>query len=161
MRSINRKPALILLAVSGALGASAPAATADPTPTPSADLATTVSGAAFFGGASATVTVTNNGPSAAQNVTVTDTWRAGSAFTKFQGMGRPAGVSCTTVASIATGTATCSMPSLGSGQSTVLHLALGFYPFTGRGTLFDSATAGSATPDPNSANNTASVIAIT
>ena len=148
MRSINRKPALILLAVSGALGASAPAATADPTPTPSADLATTVSGAAFFGGASATVTVT-------------DTWRAGSAFTKFQGMGRPAGVSCTTVASIATGTATCSMPSLGSGQSTVLHLALGFYPFTGRGTLFDSATAGSATPDPNSANNTASVIAIT
>jgi hypothetical protein len=134
----------------------------------SADLATTIGNVfAFNPVAGFTVTVTNNGPSVAQNVTVTDSWYGGGGFWEFGGLGvkAPVGVSCTTPPlgnePLAPRVVTCTASSLGSRQSIVLQLALRPILFTGRGAVTDTATAASATPDPNSANNTASVTATT
>ncbi len=119
----------------------------------------------FFSVAAFTVTVTNNGPSTAQDVTVADSWTGGG-FWAFGGLQAtaPAGVSRTTPAlgkPLAPRVVTCSVSSLGSGKSIVLGLTLRPLLFTGRGGVTDSATAASATPDPNSANNTASFTATT
>jgi hypothetical protein len=132
--------------------------------TASADLATTIGNVWAFGaGTEFTVTVANNGPSAAQNVTVTDSWRGGGGFWVFGGLlvKTPAGVSCVTPAARSlVRVVTCSLSSLASGQSIVLRLGLSPTLFTGSGAVFDSATAASATPDPNSTNNTAQFTAI-
>ena len=140
--------------------------TAGATTAPSADLATTISNViAFNTTASFTVTVTNHGPSTAQNVTITDSWYGGGGFWEFGGLTATAGVSCTTPPignyPLEKRVVTCSTSSLGSGQSVVLSLRLNPILFTGRGGVTDTATAASATPDPNSANNTASVFVTT
>jgi hypothetical protein len=132
----------------------------------SADLATTIGNVSVFSSvARFTVTVKNKGPSTARNVTVTDSWFGGG-FWEFWGLQvtPPAGVSCTTPPlgkPLAPRVVTCSVSSLGPGESIMLGLTLRPLLFTGRGGVTDSATAASSTPDPNSANNTASFTATT
>jgi uncharacterized repeat protein (TIGR01451 family) len=166
MTSINRKPALILLAVSAALGASATAATAATTPTPTADLATVittlptaqVTGYQYFH-----VTVTNNGPSPASNVVITGGMPPRSTFHCVTGDGAACGsvvpgVTCkppTTTAPL-----TCTIASL-TAESSV-SVWMGFYHgffFPAQGYCDSASATSTTTPDPNTANNTAVVCA--
>ncbi len=93
------------------------------------------------------ITVTNNGPSAANNVTLTDTLAA-SGLTLVS-VTPSAGTTCT-----GTGPITCTLPTPFNGGSTatvavtVTASAAGFYPNTA--TITDSGTP----PDPNTGNNT-------
>jgi hypothetical protein len=148
MRLINRTPAFILLAVSAALGAAAPAAVADTTPTPTADLATTVTpfnvGPYAVVGATIgySITVTNNGPDAAYNVAVADTVRPSdwSRYpTKFTCVGGrttsawcgplPSTVKCSPLPTGNPGTVTCTTGSLSPGASMTIAVGVhvGFY----------------------------------
>jgi hypothetical protein len=153
--------ALVTAVVAFAAGPATAGAAAD-----SADLATTISNVRVFSSvATFTVTVTNNGPSTAQSVTITGSWYGGGGFWVFAGLTATAGVSCTTppigIYPLEKRVVTCSTSSLGSGQSVMLNLRLNPTLFTGRGGVTDTATAASATPDPNSTNNTASFTATT
>ena len=105
-----------------------------------------------------TVTVTNDGQSTANNVTVTDTWpNTPSGFGGISVTG-PVPVSCITPPVTrmliygAQRVVTCSTSSLPSGQSVVIHLTLICAGITGHGVLIDGATATST----NSASSGAS-----
>ena len=93
------------------------------------------------------ITIFNNGLSAANNVTLTDTWAATNL--SLISVTPSAGTTCTTTTTI-----NCTLPaSFASGATatitvTVKASAAGFYPNTA--TVTDSLTP----PDPNSANNT-------
>src|SRR5207302_268915 len=94
-----------------------------------------------------TLTVSNAGPSTSSNVTVTDTLSPGVTFQSASGTGW----SC----SQASGTVTCTRASLaptGSTSSTITILVTA--PNEG-GTITNTASVSSATPDPNPANNSA------
>ena len=89
-----------------------------------------------------TITVTNNGPSTASNVVVTDTIPGGTTFvsaTASQG-------SCS-----GTGTVTCSLGSLTNGASVTVTIVV--TPNTA-GTISNKASVSSSTSDPSSSNNT-------
>ena len=113
-----------------------------------ADIAVTTSVNAVALGQNSTynITVTNNGPSAANNVTLTDTFAATNlslvSFTP------SAGVSCTQTTTI-----NCTLPTpFASGATATLTVevaasAAGYYPNTA--TITDSGTP----PDPNTGNN--------
>ena len=95
-----------------------------------------------------TLTVKNNGPSSATNVTLTDTLPANIIFvsiTKTQG-------TCT-----GTATVTCAIGTLKSGASATVTIAI--KPQT-VGTISDSATVSSAVADPNTANNSATTTTV-
>ena len=96
-----------------------------------------------------TITVTNNGPSAASAVTMTD---ALPATLLFQSIAIPAGFNCTTPAVGASGTITCTGASLANGASAVFTLAVKVAP-TATGSLVNSASVGSSTADPNPGNS--------
>jgi uncharacterized repeat protein (TIGR01451 family) len=130
----------------------------------SADLAVTKSGPAVAAAGSTVsyvVTLTNNGPDAAANVTLVDEIPEGMLFaTATQNTG-PA-FNCATPNPGETGTITCTQvlfPALSSAQFT--------FEFTVRndvvpGTpMVNTATASSGTADPNGANNSASVTTTT
>ena len=125
---------------------------------PSADLVATVEPSfvlAYPGGTFGFgVTVTNNGPDAASGVTVSETWYGASTFL-IGGGSAPAGAACTLPPRGGHGSVTCTTPSLAPGASMSVGLTLhvlGIHNMTVTG----SATATSATPDPNTANNSAS-----
>jgi hypothetical protein len=166
MRSINRKPVLILLAVSAALGASAQAAMADTRPTPPADLATgiaTLPTAQVTGYQYFHVTVINNGPGPASNVVITGGWPPRSTFHCVSGDGPgcgsvPPGVSCH--GPTTTNPLNCTIASLDAGSS--VSLWMGFYHgffFPAQGYCDLASATSTTTPDPNAANNTAVVCA--
>src|SRR5207244_3959129 len=90
-----------------------------------------------------TVTATNNGPSPATGVTVTDTLPAGVGF-----------VSASSGCTNASGTVTCSVGNLASGASAIITISA-TAPSTA-GTITNTATIGGNEADPNTANNTAS-----
>ncbi|HEX2835217.1 MAG TPA: DUF11 domain-containing protein [Thermoanaerobaculia bacterium] len=96
-----------------------------------------------------TQTVTNNGPDAATNASLTTATGAG---TTFQSFNAPAGWSCSTPAVGATGTITCTNPSFANAAVAVFTLVVNV---TGTGTIGNTATISSSTYDPAPANNTA------
>ena len=89
-----------------------------------------------------TITVTNNGPDAATNVTVTDSLPgAGATF-----------VSASAGCSVSLGTVTCLIGGLASGASATVTVMVNA---TAAGTLIDKASASGSEADPNGANNSA------
>ncbi len=103
-----------------------------------------------------TQVVTNNGPLDAVNAVFTE---AVPANTRFQSLTFPAGWLCTTPAVNGTGNINCTNPDvakLATGTFTLVVQVLGA---TGWGTqIVDVADVTSGTPDPNLANNSATVI---
>jgi uncharacterized repeat protein (TIGR01451 family) len=96
-----------------------------------------------------TITVTNAGPSAAATVSLSDTLPAG---TTFVSLASPGGWSCTTPAMGAGGTVSCSNPSLAV-ASAVFTLTVAVGPSVTPGSVIsNTATASSATSDPNPGN---------
>ncbi len=97
-----------------------------------------------------TLTVTNNGPSQALNVTVTDTLPAGVTFVSASGTGW----SCNQAA----GTVTCTRPTLDPGPAPPITIRV--TATVNPSTLVNSATVSGSTTDPTGGNNasTASVI---
>jgi uncharacterized repeat protein (TIGR01451 family) len=133
----------------------------------SADLATTISpiGTRVAGlqyptildgsGVAINITVTNKGLDYATNVLVTDSWIAAT-FGSVSATA-PSGVSCTRPAA-GTRLATCTVSSLAPHASLTMtaHLRVSGFP---RQLFNDTATATSATLDPDTANDTATVVA--
>jgi uncharacterized repeat protein (TIGR01451 family) len=139
------------------LAASVSSSTADLTPgndsasqstvvTPKADLSIAKTAGTAVAGQTAnfTITVTNNGPSDAASVTVSDPAPAGTTFSSNSG-------GCTTAFPCALGTLT-------PGQSVTINSAFAL-PSNATGTVTNTATVGSATNDPNGTNNTANATA--
>jgi uncharacterized repeat protein (TIGR01451 family) len=132
-------------------------ATAATTVDTSADLAITVasSAATVFTGANVTYTiqVTNNGPSNAQKVLLSDTIPAGVRFVSATG---PAGWTLLKPAA-GTGTLTCSIPALASGASVRFTVVVCVNAGIPSGTaVANTPSVSSGTSDPAMANNTAS-----
>ena len=92
-----------------------------------------------------TLAVTNNGPSTANTVSVSDTLPAGSTFVSASGTGWV----CNNVA----GVVTCTVASLPLGAAPVISLTFNAPPVVTAGTLSNTATVSSATTDPTPANN--------
>jgi uncharacterized repeat protein (TIGR01451 family) len=148
--------------------ATAISGTPDPTPgnnsatvatavTPQADLALTNTGpAAVTPGTQITYTLslTNNGPSDAQGVTLTDAVPQG-AF--FAGASQPSGPPFTCVNPSGSAPFTCVIGDFPAGQSATFTVSL-FLPSSAPGgtTLTNTAQVSAATADPSGANNTAS-----
>ncbi len=99
-----------------------------------------------------TQVITNNGPSAATTVSMTETTPAN---TTFQSVTPPAGWTCTTPAVNGTGAITCTDPSFSPGSAS-FSLVLKVNAGTAAGTAInDTASVSSAVTDPNTANNSA------
>ena len=92
-----------------------------------------------------TLAVTNNGPSTATSVSVTDTIPAGSTFGSASGTGW----TCNNVA----GVVTCTLPSLPVGAANPITLTITAPNVAVSGTLSNTATVTSATTDPTPTNN--------
>jgi uncharacterized repeat protein (TIGR01451 family) len=103
-----------------------------------------------------TITVTNNGPDAAATVSLTDTMPPG---TVFAGLNQPGGWSCITPAVGSAGeTLTCSNASMSVG-SAVFTLTVNTLPSVAAGgTIVNTATVTTTTPEADSANNSATAI---
>jgi uncharacterized repeat protein (TIGR01451 family) len=124
----------------------------------SADLAVTASGpSSVTAGTNATytITVTNNGPNTAQSVVLTDTLPTGSSFVSITpAAGNPDSFSFTQSGGTVTGT----VGSMAAGSSDSFTLVVSAPSNLGNGANFsDSVSVSSATPDPNTANNSATV----
>ncbi len=91
------------------------------------------------------IEVVNNGPSVARAATITDTLPAGFAVESIN-------PGCT----IGGGTVNCAVGDLAPGASATVNIA-GTWAATASGTIRNTATTTSATPDPVPANNTSSV----
>jgi uncharacterized repeat protein (TIGR01451 family) len=103
-----------------------------------------------------TITVTNNGPSTANNVTVTQPVPAGTGFSSLTQSGTPA-FTCSSPGVNASGTVTCTAAAMNSGASVTFTMTvvvgLGLAPGS---SITNTATVASTTTDPVPANNTAS-----
>ncbi len=135
-------------------------ATADPDPTnntdsattdvgPLADLSLVKSGPATVvagGSVSYSLIVTNDGPTDASDLSVTDTLPAGSTFVSVTGTGW----SCSNTGSVS---ATCTRASLAAGTSAPAITLVVTAPGQA-GSLTNTATVDAATADPDLANNT-------
>ena len=130
----------------------------DPLSLPGANLVTTIAaspGTVLSGHpVSYTITVTNNGPNDAANLTLSDTLPAG---TVFQSIAAPSGWTCTTPAVGGTGQVTCTAAALTNGNSVQFTLTV--VCATPNGTaISNTATATSTTLNPNpTPQNSASV----
>jgi uncharacterized repeat protein (TIGR01451 family) len=116
--------------------------------TSSADLSLTKSGSPNSVNVGApltyTLTIHNDGPDIAQNLTATDTLPAGVTFVSANGSGWTCKQSG--------GTVTCTLPSLANGAASAITINVNAP--SQPGTINNSATITSSTNDPNSSNNT-------
>jgi uncharacterized repeat protein (TIGR01451 family) len=127
-------------------------------PATSADLSVAASGPpSVTAGTSAsyTITLTNGGPNAAQNVVLTDVLPTGSNLVSITpAAGNPDSFNFTQSGGTLTGTAT----SVAAGNTDTFTLVVGAPSNLANGANFsDTASVTSATPDPNSSNNSATV----
>ena len=98
--------------------------------------------------------VTNSGPSAADNATLVE---AVPANTTFVSIAAPAGWSCVTPSSGATGNVVCTTLSMPGSTAATFSMIVKVNTGTANGTVItDTARVSSSVSDPNSANNTAS-----
>jgi len=103
------------------------------------------------------IVVTNLGPSAAQNVVITDAITSNVGFTITSATGSPIGCSPPIATPIATAantttTLTCNIGTLAAGASETLHVVVSS---DNAGDINDIATVSSTTPDPVPGNNQA------
>ena len=132
---------------------------------PAADLSVSKNASASVAVAGSTINYTiqlsNNGPDAATNPTMSDTIPAN---TTFQSLTFPVGWNCTTPTVGGTGTINCSYTtSLANGATASFPLTLNVVNGTGVGTVIsNTATCGTNSTDPNQNNNssTASVTVV-
>lgn len=104
-----------------------------------------------------TITVTNNGPSDAPGVTMTDVLPAP---LRFAAITTPAGWTCITPAIGANGTVTCSIPSMiGSGVAAFTLSVVIDAAATAGTPISNTATVASSSPDSNNSNNSATASA--
>lgn len=96
-----------------------------------------------------TLAVTNNGPTSASSVSVTDVLPAGSGFVSATGSGWSCGFSA--------GTVTCSTPTLAVGPAPPITLVITAPPVTRSEIVSNTATVSSATSDPVPGNNSSTV----
>jgi uncharacterized repeat protein (TIGR01451 family) len=100
-----------------------------------------------------TIVVTNNGPATALTVTLTD---AVPADTTFRSVSTPGAWSCTTPAVGGTGTISCTLDSLASGQQSAVTLRVRVDAgATAGSTITNTASVSSLVNDPVSGNNSA------
>ncbi|HXH38087.1 MAG TPA: DUF11 domain-containing protein [Thermoanaerobaculia bacterium] len=92
-----------------------------------------------------TVSVTNNGPTAASSVSVTDPLPAGSGFVSATGSGWSCG--------FASGVVTCTTPTLAVGPAAPITLVITAPEVKKSKLVSNTATVSSATPDPVPGNN--------
>lgn len=103
-----------------------------------------------------TQVVTNNGPAAASGVSFT---QATPVNTTFQSVLPPSGWTCTTPTVGATGTITCNNNSaLASGASADIVIVLNVPSTVAIGTITATSSVSATTSDPNSANNSTTVV---
>lgn len=133
-----------------------PASGSSSVPVASADLSitkSTAAGSAVAGGAlTYTISMSNAGPNAATNATMTDVLPASLRFTSIT---TPSGFSCTTPAVGANGTITCTNPSFASGATATFTLVVSVAN-NATGPIANTATAASGTPDPDNGDTTSS-----
>lgn len=107
------------------------------------------------GNLSYTITVTNNGPAAAETAAWNETLPTGTTFVSLPAV---AGWTCTTPAVASAGSVSCSNPSVASGASAVFILTVAVDAATAGGTvLSNTVTVSSTTTDTVSTNNSATV----
>jgi uncharacterized repeat protein (TIGR01451 family) len=123
-----------------------------------ADVAVTTSAPATIAAGSDiayVITVANNGPGPAENVSFADTLPAGMTFVSASQAAGPA-FTCTTPPVGGTGAVNCSIATLAAGASASFSLRGNASAATAPGTVFgNTATATADTPDPDAANNSA------
>jgi uncharacterized repeat protein (TIGR01451 family) len=101
------------------------------------------------------ITLTNNGPSDAQSLLLTDTTPAGTAFAS---LAAESGWSCLTPAPGDAGTASCTVNTLAAGASASFSMVVHVSPSQPDGsTISNTASVSSMTTDLDPANNTATV----
>jgi uncharacterized repeat protein (TIGR01451 family) len=104
------------------------------------------------------LTVVNNGPSDAQNVTLTDTLPTDTTFVSLVQNSGPAFI-CTTPSVGEPGTVNCTIATLSAGASATLTLVVRMSPVD-TNSITNTATVNSSILDPNSANNTTTVASL-
>ena len=129
----------------------------------SADLGVSKTGPATIiagGSAAYSLTVTNAGPSAAANVTLTDPTPTNTTFSSLEQTSGPA-FSCATPAVGGTGTIACSLASLAPGGTATFSVVLRQSASTPAGTSTSNmANVATSTSDPDAANNAASATSV-
>jgi uncharacterized repeat protein (TIGR01451 family) len=101
-----------------------------------------------------TVTVTNNGPSTVNAVTLSDAVPAGTTFVSFtQTTG--ATFTCTTPASGGTGTIACSIATLPPAATAMFSLVVAVPPYATPGATITNTATVTGTPESNGTNNSA------
>jgi uncharacterized repeat protein (TIGR01451 family) len=102
-----------------------------------------------------TVTITNNGPSDAQTVSLTDAVPANTTFVSTAQNTGPA-FACTNPPAGGTGNVSCTITTLAAGASASFDIIVKVNANVANGTtITNSATGASSTTDPNNSNNTA------
>jgi uncharacterized repeat protein (TIGR01451 family) len=102
-----------------------------------------------------TITITNNGPSDAQNVVFTDTPPASTGNAGFSlNSGPPA--ACAVVPEGSPGAPSCHFPTFPAGATASITLIVKVDPLAQAGAYTNTANASTVTADPNPANNSAS-----
>lgn len=126
-----------------------------------ADVAVTKSGPATVAAgttASYTVTVVNNGPSDAMNVTLTDTLPPNTTLATAMQTSGPL-FNCTQPAAGGTGTISCSIATLATGATATFAFTFNVSAATPPGSLENTATVTSTSNDPTPGNNSSTTAA--